>query len=134
MLSTLVVSLKGELGDLINDVLSTSRVTGRDKELGEDNLLGSSPAFGLPESPILSIGVEEVIEDSFLLVELLLGTDCGEGSSRLFEHFLVELNSVISLHETTHSPGESVDENLLVALTVNLLRSLFSENLNGSFK
>jgi hypothetical protein len=68
VLSTLVISLKGELGNLINDVLSTSRVTGRNKELGEHNLLGSSPAIRLPETPVFGLGIKEVIEDSFLLI------------------------------------------------------------------
>jgi hypothetical protein len=69
MLTTFVVSFKGKSRDLINDVLSTSGVTCGDKELGEHNLLGSVPAIGLPERPFFGLGVKEVIENSFLLIE-----------------------------------------------------------------
>jgi hypothetical protein len=75
LLSTVVISLKGQSRNLINDVLRTSRITGRDKQLREHDLLRSIPGFGLPDSPLFGLGVNEIIKDSFLLVELLLGTD-----------------------------------------------------------
>jgi hypothetical protein len=75
LLSTVVISLKGQSRNLINDVLRTSRITGRNKQLREHDLLRSIPGFGLPDSPLFGLGVNEIIKDSFLLVELLLGAD-----------------------------------------------------------
>lgn len=84
-LASFLVSLKGEFGDLINDVLSTSRVTGRNEELGEHNLLRGSPALGCPELPLLGVGVHVVIEHGLLLSQLLLGRDLRKRSSGLLE-------------------------------------------------
>jgi hypothetical protein len=75
--SSLDVSLKRELGDLINNIFSTSRITSGNKKLREYNLFRGSPTFGLPESPLLCVRVKEVIEDSFLLSELLLSANSG---------------------------------------------------------
>jgi hypothetical protein len=61
------VALEGQLGDPVHDVLGTSRVGGRDQELGEDNLPGGFPLLGSPDAPLLGLGVNEVVEDGFLL-------------------------------------------------------------------
>jgi hypothetical protein len=75
VLLTIMVSLKGESRNLINDILSTGRITGGDKQLREHDLLRSIPVFGLPDRPLFGLGINEIVKDSFLLVELLLGAD-----------------------------------------------------------
>jgi hypothetical protein len=89
--------------------------------LREDDPLGDIPVGWLPELPRFALGVDEVIEDGFLLLHLLLGSDWWEWGTALLKNFLVELETVIDLHESSEGPGESVDPDLFVSGTVESL-------------
>jgi len=59
-------------GDLLHNKLSTGRLTSWNEKLREGNSLWSRPVLSFPELPLLFMNVNIVIEDSDLLVLLLL--------------------------------------------------------------
>jgi len=112
-------SLKRKVGDLVNDILSASRVTGRDQQLREHNLLWGIPHLRCYHGPSLGLRIDNVIENCLLLSNHLLWADGGERGVSFLKDFFVEFDTVFGFKETSHRPGESVDETLLVARSIN---------------
>jgi hypothetical protein len=107
--------------DLLDNIISTGRIGGGNKKLGEHKAARRTPGSRLPEFPGLGLGVNKVIEDSFLVKVGLMLTDLGKRSISLLKDLTVETLTFLSLEKTTESPGETIDEVMLEVLLGNSL-------------
>jgi hypothetical protein len=89
--------------------------------LREHDTARRAPRLSLPELPGLGLGVNKVIENGLLIKVGLVGADLGKRSVAFLEDFAVEALTIISLEETTESPGEAVHKEVLKGLLVKSL-------------
>jgi hypothetical protein len=126
-LLTLGVVLIRKGSDFLEDILSTSRISGGNEQWREQKTARRSPGSSLPECPGLGLWVNKVVEDGFLVEVGSVGRDLRKRSVSLLKDLTVEALTVLSLEETTESPGQTVDE---IVLNIFLLKSLNTEELS----
>ena len=102
--------------DLLDNILSTGRISGGNKKLREHKAARRSPGSRLPEFPGLGLGINIVIKDSFLIKVGLVLTDLGKRGVSLLKDLTMETLTFLSLEKTTERPGEGIDEEMFKVL------------------
>ena len=99
-----------EVGNLVDNELSSSGVTSWDQKLREDDSLWLNPCLDFPDFPALGLLVDLEIVNGFFLGGLS-SASLGKWGTSAFE-ILVELFSVLDFEKTTARPSETVDKEL----------------------
>lgn len=121
--SSLFTYLRSEVSQsshLLNDIVRSCRIWRWDEQLREDELLWLLPGRHLPSLPTLRGWVDEILKDG-LLIALCFVSNWRQWRTNLLKNLLMELLSLISLEETTHSPSVRIGPNLLEKVKLDSL-------------